>query len=87
MQATSRATRPTHEQQVLRLARKRTLPRTRDLTEQGLPTVTLTSFNPQTAWPIRYRQPRSTLCPHRRSSTKGASSPQEGKRRNIAAMQ
>ena len=32
----------THEQQVLRLARKRTLLRARDLTEHGLPTVTLT---------------------------------------------
>lgn len=42
MPATSRATKPTHEQQVLRLARKRTLLRARDLTEQGLPTVTLT---------------------------------------------
>jgi hypothetical protein len=42
MQATSRATKPNHEQQVLRLARKRILLRARDLTERGLPTVTLT---------------------------------------------
>ena len=42
MQAISRATKPTHEQRVLRLARKRILLRARDLTEQGLPTVTLT---------------------------------------------
>ena len=32
----------THEQQVLRLARKRTLLRARDLTQQGLPTIALT---------------------------------------------
>jgi len=42
MPATSRATKPTHEQQVLRLARKRTLLRARELTELGLPTITLT---------------------------------------------
>lgn len=42
MPATSRTTRLSHEQQVLRLARKRTLLRARDLTEHGLPTVTLT---------------------------------------------
>ncbi len=42
MPVTSRATQPTHEQQVLRLARKRTLLRARDLTALGLPTVTLT---------------------------------------------
>lgn len=42
MEATSRATEPTHEQQVLRLVRKRTLLRAGDLIEQGLPTVTLT---------------------------------------------
>lgn len=42
MQATPRATKLTHEQKVLRLARKRTLLRARDLTKHGLPTVTLT---------------------------------------------
>jgi len=42
MPATFRATKLTHEQQVLRLARKQTLVRARDLAERGLPTVTLT---------------------------------------------
>jgi predicted transcriptional regulator of viral defense system len=42
MPATSRATQPTHEQRVLRLARKRILLRARELTALGLPTVTLT---------------------------------------------
>ncbi len=32
----------THEQQVLRLARARTLLRARDVTQQGLPTIALT---------------------------------------------
>ena len=32
----------THEQQVLRLARARTLLRARDVTRQGLPTIALT---------------------------------------------
>ena len=42
MKATDAATASTHEQQVLRLARKRTLLRARDLTQQGLPTIALT---------------------------------------------
>lgn len=42
MKATGAATASTHEQQVLRLARKRTLLRARDLTQQGLPTIALT---------------------------------------------
>ena len=42
MQATSRIAKPTHEQLVLRLARKRIVLRARDLTERGLPTVTPT---------------------------------------------
>lgn len=42
MKASAAATAPTHEQQILRLARKRTLLRARDLTQQGLPTITLT---------------------------------------------
>lgn len=42
MQSIAKTTKPTHEQQVLRLARKRTLLHARDLTEQGLPPVTLT---------------------------------------------
>ena len=41
MPAITEATKPTHERQVLRLARQRTLLRARDLTELGLPTVTL----------------------------------------------
>jgi predicted transcriptional regulator of viral defense system len=35
-------TAPTHEQQVLRLARKSTMLRARDLTQKGLPTIALT---------------------------------------------
>jgi predicted transcriptional regulator of viral defense system len=42
LKATDAATASTHEQQVLRLARKRTLLRARDLTQQGLPTIALT---------------------------------------------
>ena len=42
MKATDAATASTHEQQVLRLARKRTLLRARDVTQQGLPTIALT---------------------------------------------
>ena len=41
MKATAAAT-TTHEQQVLRLARARTLLRARDVTRQGLPTIALT---------------------------------------------
>lgn len=37
-----KATAATHEQQVLRLARARTLLRARDVTQQGLPTIALT---------------------------------------------
>lgn len=42
MKATVAATVTTHEQQVLRLARARTLLRARDVTQQGLPTIALT---------------------------------------------
>jgi predicted transcriptional regulator of viral defense system len=42
MKATVAATATTHEQQVLRLARARTLLRARDVTQQGLPTIALT---------------------------------------------
>ena len=42
MKATVAATAPTHEQQVLRLARARRLLRARDVTRQGLPTIALT---------------------------------------------
>ena len=42
MKATVAATATTHEQQVLRLARARTLLRARDVTRQGLPTIALT---------------------------------------------
>jgi predicted transcriptional regulator of viral defense system len=42
MNATVAATATTHEQQVLRLARARTLLRARDVTQQGLPTIALT---------------------------------------------
>ena len=42
MNATVAATATTHEQQVLRLARARTLLRARDVTHQGLPTIALT---------------------------------------------
>ncbi|HYN60908.1 MAG TPA: type IV toxin-antitoxin system AbiEi family antitoxin domain-containing protein [Rubrivivax sp.] len=42
MNATAAATATTHEQQVLRLARARTLLRARDVTQQGLPTIALT---------------------------------------------
>ena len=42
MKATVAATATTHEQQVLRLARARTLLRARDLAQQGLPTIALT---------------------------------------------
>ena len=42
MKATDAATASTHEQQVLRLARKRTLLRARDVTQHGLPTIALT---------------------------------------------
>ncbi len=42
MKATAAATASTHEQQVLRLARKRTLLRARDVTQHGLPTIALT---------------------------------------------
>jgi len=42
MKADATETGSTHEQQVLRLARKRTLLRARDLKPQGLPTITLT---------------------------------------------
>jgi predicted transcriptional regulator of viral defense system len=36
------ATKTTHENQLMRLVRKRKLLRARDLAEQGLPTITLT---------------------------------------------
>ena len=42
MKATAAATATTQEQQVLRLARARTLLRARDVTQQGLPTIALT---------------------------------------------
>jgi predicted transcriptional regulator of viral defense system len=42
MKAPDAAPSSTHEQQVLRLARARTLLRARDLTQQGLPTIALT---------------------------------------------
>lgn len=42
MKATVAASATTHEQQVLRLARARTLLRARDVTQQGLPTIALT---------------------------------------------
>lgn len=42
MKAVAAATAATHEQQVLRLARTRTLLRARDVTQQGLPTIALT---------------------------------------------
>ncbi len=42
MKATVTETTTTHEQQVLRLARDRTLLRARDVTQQGLPTIALT---------------------------------------------
>jgi predicted transcriptional regulator of viral defense system len=42
MKETVAATVTTHEQQVLRLARARTLLRARDVTRQGLPTIALT---------------------------------------------
>ena len=42
MKASAAASATTHEQQVLRLARARTLLRARDLTQHGLPTVALT---------------------------------------------
>ena len=42
MKASAAATATTHEQQVLRLARARTLLRARDVAQHGLPTVTLT---------------------------------------------
>jgi predicted transcriptional regulator of viral defense system len=42
MNATAAETATTHEQQVLRLARARTLLRARDVTQQGLPTIALT---------------------------------------------
>ena len=42
MKASAAATPSTHEQQVLRLARARKLLRARDVTQQGLPTITLT---------------------------------------------
>ena len=42
MKATVAASATTHEQQVLRLARARTLLRSRDVTQQGLPTIALT---------------------------------------------
>jgi predicted transcriptional regulator of viral defense system len=42
MKASAAASATTHEQQVLRLARTRTLLRARDLTQHGLPTVALT---------------------------------------------
>jgi predicted transcriptional regulator of viral defense system len=42
MKATVAATATNHEQQVLRLARARTLLRARDVTRQGLPTIALT---------------------------------------------
>ncbi len=42
MNATAATTATTHEQQVLRLARARTLLRARDVTQQGLPTIALT---------------------------------------------
>ena len=42
MKATAAATATTHEQEVLRLARARTLLRARDVTQHGLPTIALT---------------------------------------------
>ena len=42
MKASAAATATTHEQQVLRVARARTLLRARDVAQHGLPTVTLT---------------------------------------------
>jgi predicted transcriptional regulator of viral defense system len=42
MSSASPATKISHEQQLMRLARKRKLLRARDVAEQGLPTVTLT---------------------------------------------
>jgi predicted transcriptional regulator of viral defense system len=42
MSSASRAAKTTHEQQLMRLARKRKLLRARDVAEQGLPTITLT---------------------------------------------
>ena len=42
MKATAPAAMPTHEQQVLRLARARKLLRARDVAEHGLPTIALT---------------------------------------------
>ena len=42
MKANDTAAAATHEQQVLRLARARTLMRARDVTQQGLPTIALT---------------------------------------------
>ena len=42
MKATPAVTATTHEQQVLRLARTRTLLRARDVTQHGLPTIALT---------------------------------------------
>ena len=42
MKASAIATTTTHEQQVLRLARARTLLRARDVTQHGLPTIALT---------------------------------------------
>ena len=42
MSSASPATKTTHEQQLMRLARKRKLVCARDLAEQGLPTITLT---------------------------------------------
>jgi predicted transcriptional regulator of viral defense system len=42
MKATAAATATTQEQQLLRLARARTLLRARDVTQQGLPTIALT---------------------------------------------
>jgi hypothetical protein len=42
MRATATATASTHEQQVLRLARKRNLLRAHDVTQHGLPTIALT---------------------------------------------
>ena len=42
MSAASPVTKTTHEQQLMRLVRKRKLLRARDVAEQGLPTITLT---------------------------------------------
>ena len=42
MSTASPATQTTHEQQLLRLVRKRKLLRARDVAEQGLPTIALT---------------------------------------------